>query len=115
MSWGRAKLHAKVNLLSGCSCNCVGTFFVEDSVDGTLRNLAIEVFELNGHPSSRYAFAWGWGFGADAGCEVVLQAASVHSPYDALRTAIQGRERRPAIMLKLSREGFRQSVSKIPA
>jgi len=80
-----------VSKTQGCACTHTGTFFVEETVEGQPHKLAVEVFQLRGHPAATQAFAWAWDEKGERRYIGVLSVPPIDSPREAVRAAIASR------------------------
>lgn len=81
-------LELAVNATQGGACSHDGTFFVEEMVEGKLKTIAVETFQLRGHPEASQAFAWAWNDNKERRYMAVLRVPPIDSPHDAIRATI---------------------------
>jgi hypothetical protein len=77
-----------VSKTQGCACCHRGTFFVNETVDEQSHQVAVEIFQLQGHPEATLAFAWAWEEEGTRRYVGVLSAPPVDSPQKAVRAAL---------------------------
>jgi hypothetical protein len=88
----RNSIEQAVRKAQGCAWSHAGTFFVEEIVKGQPHKVAVEIFQLQGHPEATQAFAWAWDDDGERRYIGVLSMPPIDTPQDAVRAAIASRD-----------------------
>jgi hypothetical protein len=110
----RANIQRQVSREHNCGTSHTGTFFVEEQIDGGLATVAVEIFQLRGHPRAEQAFAWSWIERGERRYVAVLRVPPIDSPAAAVRLAIAGRDQ-GSYATAVSRSEFNMVVTPAPA